>query len=715
MVASHGTGGCATRATELRFVRALVCACVLAPALAACGGKRVGVAALAPMKKTQKASATGGSVPTFPDTGINATTLTVTGIEPASGPFAGGNLAVIRGSGFTADAIAFIGGNMVQPANTQMVDRNSLQVVVPAGNPGTADVSVMIGPSQATKAGAYTYNPLLIEPASGSVAGNTSILITSDGADFDADTEVTVGGQACSGLVLVTPSQVRCRTPAGNAGQVDVSASWPMDPSRAELLAKDAFEYVDLTDTDHGGLDGGPINGTVNVAVVDSIAGLLVPNAFVLLGDDVKGPYQGRTDKQGHISFTGEGLVGPVTVHVAAKCMESASIVAFDAQNVTVHVTPLLDPACGMPGDASGGGRGMAGALISGELIFPGANEFTVNSWDVLPEPRANESRVAYVFTTRVQYNVPNPSPAVSGATARVVEETSPVGTRGYPYKIFARPAGLAVYAISGLERRDTGAFTPYVMGVARNVLTSPGAESTGVDIHMDLNLDQQLGVSLAKLPDGTPHGPDQFVVQANVDLGGEGVIVRVVNGNALDLRQSVSGGSLFRFFAQPGFSGSLADGRYLVVAGWYSGDRQDTPPYTQVVRTGVKQSADPLVLDDFLALPRATAPPQGSTLPKDRVLRWEISGKEPDMFVIDITGGNDLPAWSQLVPGSLRASAIPDFSSIDGLKDIAPGLITWTIRAVQIDGFDFNELKYNQLSPRFWTHTSIDSFTMQR
>jgi hypothetical protein len=671
-----------------------------------------------PKTGAKSKSATGAGAPTFPDTGINASTLLVTGIEPASGPFAGGNAATVRGSGFTDQAIVLIGGNMVQPALTTLVDRNSLRVIVPAGRTGLADVTVQIDSAEATKPEAYTYNPFLLEPSSGSIAGGTSIAITVAGANFDPDVEVSVGGVACAALQLITPNQVRCKTPAGKAGFTDVVASWPNDPQRTALVAKDAFEYMDLTDTDHGGLSGGPISGTINVSVlVDGPSGgLLLPNALVILGDDPKGPYQGLTDAQGQITFAGDDLKGPVTVHVLAKCMVRSSIVAFDAQNVTVHLTPLIDPSCGKPSTPpSGGGRGAAGSLISGELIFPGANEFSVNSWDNVPEPRVNEVRVTYVFTTRSQYNSQNPSPALGGATARIVEESSPIGMRGYPYRIFARPAGLAVYALCGLERRDTGKFTPYVMGVARDVLTSPGEETTGIDLHMDIALDQEEQVALARLPEGTQRGPDQFHVQAHVDLGGQGVIVREVNGHMLDFVTSFTGGSLFRFFAQPALTRDLADARYIIVAGWYTSEREDTPPYTQVRRVGVEQSDQPIMLQDFLALPKPSDPLEGGRLPADRMLHWEMADPKPDMYMIDITGGDDVPAWSQLVPGALTATPIPDFSVLKGFNDISPGVITWQIRAVSLDGFDFNDLKYNQLSPRFWTHTSVDTFTMQR
>jgi hypothetical protein len=661
------------------------------------------------------AAGMGGSLPDFPDTGINAKALTVTGIIPGSGPFTGGNAAIVRGSGFTAEALVFIGGNMVQPADTLLEDRNSLRVIVPAGRVGAADVAVQVGNDEATRPDAYVYSPLLVEPVTGSIAGGTSVLVTIDGVSFDEDVRIDFGGTPCTDLRVVAPHQVRCKTPPGSVGPADVRAYWPDDETVTEYLAARAFEYMDLTDTDHGGLSGGPVEGTLNVTVVDSMAGFAVPNAFVLVGDDPDGAYQGRTNARGQITFSGPDLEGPVTVHVIATCMERASIVAFDAENVTLHVTPLLDPSCGMPGDPPPAGRGTAGSLISGELIFPGSNEFAVNAWDVVPPPRAEEVRVTYVFTTRVHVGAPNPSPAVSGTTARVLEETSPIGTRGYPYRIFARPAGLAVYALSGLERRDTGEFIPYVMGVARDVLTAPGAETTGIDIHMNIPLDHELQAAFAQLPDATPRGPTQFRVQAHIDLGGEGVIVRQVNGQSLDTLTSFTGGSLLRFFAQPALIGTLADTRYQVIAGWYSGDNDNAPPYTELRRVGVAQTPEPVSIDDLLAIPSASVPPAGARIPSDRVLRWDMADPQPDLYVVEIIGGDGLPAWMQIVPGTQTETTIPDLSSVEGIDDIAAGIIPWIVRAIRIEDFDYDQFKYNTLSPRFWTHTSVDTFTMQR
>jgi len=660
---------------------------------------------------------TGGSssTPTFPETGINARTLTLTGVDPSSGTYAGGNQVVVRGSGFTEAAVVYFDGRMVQPVGMTLRDSNSLVVIVPAGEPGPASVRVELDEEAVTLDDTYFYSALLIEPDRGAIAGGTSVVVTASGASFDEAVEVAFGEAPCSELRLITPTQLRCKTPPGNVGKVDVAVRWPEANDSTPLTAERAFEYLNPTDTDRGGLSGAKIDGTVNITVVDAMAGSLIPGAFVLLGNDLDGPYRGLTDERGQITFSGEDLEGPVTVHVAGKCLESGSIVAFDAENVTVHVMPLLDPSCGEAGDPPPPGRGTAGALISGELIFPGSDEFAINAWENIPEPRSGEVRVTYVFTTQSRYSSRNPSPGISGTLARVVEETSSRGERGYPYKIFARPAGLAVYAVSGLERRDTGEFMPYAMGVTRDVVAGPGEDLTEIDIVVDIPLDREVQVALSNLPPPAPRGPDQFRVLTHIDLGGQGVIVREVNGQSLDMVTSFTSADLFRHFAQPALVGPLADARYQVIAGWYSGDRDDEAPLTWERRVGVVPTSEPLVIDDLLAIPAVVSPAEGAQIPEDRVLRWEQVGPEPDMYVVSIVGGNNLPAWTQVVPGSQSHSPIPDLSSIENVEDIASGVILWQVQAVRIEDFEYNEFKYNLLKPRYWTHLAADVFTMQR
>jgi hypothetical protein len=687
-------------------------------ALAACGSR--GDLSPPPLddSRATDAGAAGTSdapkPPAFPETGIGAATLTVTGIAPDHGPFVGGNVAVVRGSAFTERALVYVGGRLVQPSDTQLVDPNSLSVVVPAGPVGPADVTVDIDGEVATREDAYTYNALHLDPTSGSIAGGTSVLVTVAGAPFGDDLTIEFGGEPCTDLRLVTPRQARCKSPRGALGYVDVVASWS-ELEGEPLAARKAFEYLDLTDTARGGFGGGPIDGAINVTVVDFDLGFVIPGAYVQVGDDVTTPLRGFTDDRGQITFSDQGLRGPVTVHVAMKCFERASLVAFDASDVTVFVRALIDPKCAMMGDPpSGGGRGASGSIVSGELIFPGSEEFSVNAWDIVPEPRPDEVRVAYVYTTRVRREVPNPSPDAGGGLARIVEETAEKGLHGFSYRIFARPAGLAVYALSGLERPTTGEFVPYVMGVARGVLTAPGEETAEVDVHMNIPLDRELQVKLAQIPEGTPRGPEEFRVEAHLDLGGEGVIVREASGWAIDQQASFTAGAPFRFFAQPALVGSLSDARYQVVAGWYQLGAIEAPPYTETRVRGVSQTSDAFVADGLLAFARPTGPSDGEQLPADRVLRWTNDGPTPDLYLLSIVDGDGFPAWIQIVPGTLTESVLPDLSEVEGIGDIAGGFLMWELRAVTIEDFDYHTFHYGHLADRAWSGTSVDQFTFQ-
>ena len=96
-------------------------------------------------------------------------------------------------------------------------------------------------------------------------------------------------------------------------------------------------------------------------------------------------------------------------------------------------------------------------------------------------------------------------------------------------------------------------------------------------------------------------------------------------------------------------------------------------------------------------------------------MLRWSVDGEEPDFFIVMIVGGDKLPAWRQVVPGSLRESPIPDFSRVSGLKDIAEGSIEWAVRAVRVEDFEYNRFQYNLMLPSYWTHQALDIYQMRR
>ena len=649
--------------------------------------------------------------PAFPITGINSPTLTLTAVEPGSGPFSGGTTVVVRGSGFDDSAVIRVGGVEVRPDDIKLDGRNRITIVVPAGQVGPADITLTQGGKSVTLPGGFVYNGLRVTPPQGSSAGGSLVEIAISGGMLTDASTIEFDGAPCTELRVLGPQLGSCKTPAHDPGLVDVIVR--PDDSSLPLIAPKGYAYIDSLDAVGGGLSGGSITGTINITVVDPDTGALIPEALVLLGDDPAGKFRGLTDNRGAITFSDVDLRGPVTVHVSAKCFQRTSIVSFDAQDVTVYLYAVPDLSCAGDGEPGPARRQLA-ATISGQLLFSGNKEFAINSWDIVPKPKDNEVRVAYVFTTKSGVDSQNPDPSGAGAEmARIVEDTARLGDRGYVYRIVARPAGLAVYALCGLERLDTNEFTPYVMGIAHNVVTWPGEETRNVDLAMNITLDHELAVSLAGYPPSTAAGPDEFRVRAYIDLGGEGVIVREVGRLEYDVLTRKTGSELFRFLGQPAFRGALAGATYYVQAGTYTG--KTDVPFTSQKRTGVAQTTTPLAFRDFLGIPQLAAPANGSTIPEDRKLRFTIDGPSPDLITVDILGGNGLPAWTLVLPGSAREVPIPDLSKIEGQADLAAGFIRWMVTAVKIDDLNYNEFQFSLLQSRYWTHTSRNVFFARR
>lgn len=661
------------------------------------GGERVPDAPLGP------------DTPTFSDSGIATSTLTIDRVVPSHGSFMGGNIAILRGAGFTDTANVSFGAHAVQPADHVLIDPRRLQVVVPAGEVGLADVTIQVGDATFTLPDAYTYDALAVDPSSGSISGNTFVTILGSGTDFVDGDQVLFGRTPCTDVAIVSPTRITCRTPPMAAGTVDVTVVRASDAS--ETIAVDAFSYYDSSDPNGGGLGGGPIHGAINLTVVDWVSGMPIPEAFAIVGEDLTTEHQGFTDGTGQVTFSGADLIGPVTVHVSRDCFERTSFVAFDAQDVTVFLIPLMDPRCGM-GNPGGGGRGRNGAFIEGQLVWLGPEEYAPNPWGNMPMPRTGWERVAYVYTTQSATNAANPDPAAGGGIQRITEVApEESGYVGYPYRIFARPAGLAVYALAGLENSVTGEFIPYVMGVARNVLAGPGETVTQVNILMNIPLDHEVRAVPGALPPALDDGPDRFRYQAFVDLGGEGILVRNVNGIDFDTVRRRDSPSVIRFVGEPALLGTLADARYRLTAGWFT-FADNSPPYTLSVMNGVTDVDEEVVMPDFLGLPDAVAPANGARVPADRVLRWQEEGPPADLHVILVVGGDGQPAWRMLAPGDVFEVAMPDLSSIPEIPDVAPGTLYWVVYAVNIPGFEFDEFRYTYLNDRYWSQAAYNFFT---
>ncbi len=649
-----------------------------------------------------------------PDVPRNTSPIVV-GCVPSHGPFTGGNSVVVRGSNFTADAVVRFAGGLVQPRDTTFTDRNRLTVLPPAGRPGDADVAVTVGDVTATLPLGYHYDAVAVDPGSGSPAGNTLITVRGLGTHFTDATTVTLDGIDCTDVRVGGPEQLTCLTPPHPEGIVDLSVATGSE----RITVSQVFEYSDSAESARGGWGSGPIAGNVNVTVIAGNTGDPIPGALVYLGNDplVAPPRSTRTNDRGRASIAFPELRGPVTLTVAAHCFNSATVQVFDARDVSLYLYAQQIPACAASGTPPDGtpSRGTYGTQVSGELVWDGPMEFAPNPWSNVPQPRAGERRVAYVFATAPDILSATQQPAVGGQVVEVV--TPGYGGRGYPFSIATRPAALAIYAIAGIENdRDQSRFTPYIMGVARGILGSPRAMITSVSVPMNIPLDHVTPVRLSNLPVITRDAPNRLRVEGFIDLGGEGVIPRTdVTVTGRDPSDD------YDLVAMPPFSGAIADARLVVratyaLSGGLQGDGSEylMPPSTAVVLSNITTPDDTVRITDWVGIPRFDAPTDGSGIPADRVVRFTQEGGDPDMFYATLAA--DTLYWLTYARSTERSFAFPDVSGVMGLRDLPAGQsYVLYLTAFRQRGFAFDQFRYSNLSQLNWWAYSSRNLTFTR
>ncbi len=171
---------------------------------------------------------TGVSSNTAADNYLYGDAPSITAVSPASGDIAGGTVVTITGTGFTGTTSVTFGGVAATITNTTAT---TLTVTSPAHAAGTVDVAVTtpLGTSANTAADdfAYTAGPTVtsLAPASGTIAGGTTVVIT--GTGFTGATGVTFGGTTGTGTIVNSATQITTTSPAHAAGTVDVLVTTP--------------------------------------------------------------------------------------------------------------------------------------------------------------------------------------------------------------------------------------------------------------------------------------------------------------------------------------------------------------------------------------------------------------------------------------------------------------------------------------------------------
>lgn len=631
--------------------------------------------------------------------------FTVEGLTPSHGPWTGGTRVVLRGRGFPSKLRVWIGDVEVPQTEVLASEPTRASAVTPPGIPGATAVRVRDDSTGQERIlpGGFLYDAFDVEPQSGATSGGTRIALKGSGTAWPPGTTVSVGGKACRDVVLVNGERIECVTPASGPGSADVSVSLP---DGTLVQARDAFTYADTQDGYRGGLSGAALAGNLKVLVLDSATGAPLPGAVVLVGDTAATALKGLSSASGATAFSDATLAAgsKVTVTVAAKCHQPVTYVDVPVDTVTVYLDATMDLACASGDPPSTGGRGgRFGAIIEGELVWPGV-EFQRGAWNNVPSPvRPTERMAAYVFLAAGSptdgFQLPAEEEGVTPASP---------GRRGYAYSVIGPPGNLTLYAVAGIEDRSVtpAKFTPFAMGVVRGASAQPNARTTGVDIPMTSILDHR--VTLAPEPP-TPavRGPDRLQARLAVSLGqgAYAVLPAGLQSRALPFQGTVP------FVGVPALAGVLAPESFVVSAAAVTG--AGGFPASVVSRLRTTNTSDPVPVKGFLEVPVLDKPGSGSWTGTE--VQFQSRGAY-NLAALYVTSGNGLVTWTIYAPGSTdpapttRSFKVPDLSPLPDNMGLVAGPIQTLLYIARVESFDYGKLRSGQLNPGAWNAYATDS-----
>ncbi len=277
---------------------------------------------------------------------------TIESVTPAQGPVAGGTRVTLRGRDFPNQAAVRVGA---LPATRVEVssDARSLTFTTPPGSAGPNDVHVLHAGTAVTARNAFTYiteGPELyaVLPGRGATAGGTRVRLIGAGLPTTGRMDVTFGTRPARETRGGDGTWIDVVTPEGPVGAVDVG----LGLTSGTVTLRRAFAYFDPGS--RPGTWGGPVDGNVNVTVVDARQGTPIEGAFVMLGTSPFGTrFRGTTNRFGQIVFSDAGLMGRQLVTASRSGYQTLHLGGFDAENITVPLerAPTCEDVEDMPCD----------------------------------------------------------------------------------------------------------------------------------------------------------------------------------------------------------------------------------------------------------------------------------------------------------------------------------------------------------------------------
>ncbi len=627
------------------------------------------------------------------------------GIDPAHGPFSGGQLAVVRGNGFSSQVRVWFADEELSEGEVTAVDPGRIQVRVPAGQPGAVDISVQNGDDEATfrtLPEAYKYDAFAVDPSTGSVVGGTLVTLVGSGIGWTSETEVLIDLAPCEVVEIRDNGggiqELDCRTPEGSPGAKVVTTR---TGAESPVSVTGAFTYDESATDFEGGSSGAQLDEFLEVTVLDDFLGERLPGVSVILGDGSREDRVALTDDSGVASFAGD--LGPTqTVTVAGPCVQPITVVDLPSEALTLYVTPILTPDCVPPSLDIPRFGGSAGAAplnyFKGELSWGTGIEFKRASWRNVPRPSdESEEQVAYVFelasNSRVQFSLPS--------RFDVVTPSAP-GALGYEFDLDTRNTGnLTLYALAGIERQvgSDRVFTPYVMGVVQGV--DPTNEDLRPIIPMDIMLDHQLSVEVTQ-PLSQSRGPDRVELDVLLRVGRTGFIPlpHTTRSLLLPIAEAVE------FQGVPPLVGGLRDAEYVVVATAVTG-LDESLPVADMEALATRSTDSAVVMDRFIEVPRLKAPaPAAQWDARSLELDGSIAG-DFDLWALEMLARGGALEWRIVAPRQTTRIELPDVSAVGATA--LEGPVSIQVHAARLRDFDYGSLRQRAYGVGGWSAYSAD------
>ncbi|MBI2392855.1 MAG: IPT/TIG domain-containing protein [Deltaproteobacteria bacterium] len=624
----------------------------------------------------------------------------VLGVQPSHGPFSGGTRIEIRGRGFSSKTKVRIGAIDVPATDVVANDPYHVQVITPAGEPGSADVVLFDEPTgqKAILPSGFTYDAFHADPNNGATAGGTLVTLVGRGTNWVDGTTVTVDGKPCTEVAVIDATHLRCVTPEGLPGTKSISVTLP---DKTVTTVRDAYTYADTADGYRGGLAGDKLPGELKVLALANPNGDLVPGATVVVRGADGVTQTGKTNVAGVAAF-GAPPKEPLTVSITKKCLQPTTFDGVRVRSVTAYLSPVTSTACippdGQPPPVGGKARN-AGSIV-GELVWPGGVEFRRAEWKGIPGPTKPTQRMAaYVFVASrdnlQRLQLPDPMQATTPASP---------GTLGYQFSLITIPGNLTLYAIAGIEDRPEGGlatFDPYAYGIVRGVGVPIGGVVDRVLIPMNGTFTHVVKHTVTGVPQ-TPRGPDRIRSSLAIDMGdGFMLMPRAPREDLLPFTGEVS------FVGVPPLSGALSTASYVSTIEAVTGGSGGVP-VSAWLRFKSRTSGSAVPVGPFVPLPKVTSPAVDK--PWDgRTVKLDLASGSADLIVVGVNSGDGSSSWTIVAPGDARTVTLPDFAASPELGLPGGNLVIGAI-AAKLDGFSYDAVRYGQLGRAAWKAYAYDT-----